>query len=70
MNNNTLSHRVKLLNRGDVDRDRLVNRSIDRLKKEFQTIDEESDLTYEEINKIYEGFALWTGPVQYTARKR
>ena len=70
MNNILNPDRVCLLN-GD-DRGRVINRSVARLNKvfnkELQAIDDENDLTYEEINQIFKRFELWSSPVQYTAR--
>jgi len=59
MNNNILTpNRVSLLN-GD-DRACVVRRSIAHLKKELQIIDDENDLTYDELNEIVKGFGFWT----------
>lgn len=59
MNNNILNpDRVCLLN-GD-DRARVIRRSIAHLKKELQIIDDENDLTYDELNEIVKGFGFWT----------
>ena len=59
MNNNILTpNRVSLLN-GD-DRARVIRRSIAHLKKELQIIDDENDLTYDELNEIVKGFGFWT----------
>ena len=69
MNNILNPDRVCLLN-GD-DRARVINRSVARLKKELQAIDDENDLTYEEIIEILKRFDFdsWPGPVQYTVRR-
>jgi len=67
MNNILNPDRVCLLN-GD-DRARVINRSVARLKKELQAIDDENDLTYEEIIEILKRFESWPGPVQYTVRR-
>ena len=42
------------------DRERLIERSLDHLKKELQTIDDKHDLTYDELNYIIKGFGFWT----------
>ena len=42
------------------DRERLIERSLDHLKKELQTIDDKHDLTYNELNYIIKGFGFWT----------
>ena len=42
------------------DRERLINSSLDHLKKELQTIDDKHDLTYNELNYIIKGFGFWT----------
>lgn len=42
------------------DRERLIERSIDHLKKELQRIDDKHDLTYNELNYIINGFGFWT----------
>ncbi len=42
------------------ERERLINRSLDHLKKELQRIDDKHDLTYHELNYIIKGFGFWT----------
>jgi len=40
------------------DRERLIYASIEHLKKELQTIDDENDLSYDELKCIIKGFGF------------
>lgn len=51
---------IKSLNPYASERKELINRSIEHLKKELQTIDDKNDLSYDELNHIIKGFGFWT----------
>ena len=58
--NNTTPIQVKVINLIDPDRKQIVNAALEHLKKELQTIDDENDLSYDELNYIIKGFGFWT----------
>ena len=57
---NTTPIQVKVINLIDPDRKQIINAALEHLKKELQTIDDENDLTYNELNYIIKGFGFWT----------
>ncbi len=50
---------TKSLNPYVSDREQLINRVIDHLKKELQCIDDKHDLSYDELNHIIKGFGFY-----------
>jgi uncharacterized protein (UPF0335 family) len=54
--NNTTSININAIAASE--REALIARSIEHLKKELQTIDDENDLSYDELKCIINGFGF------------
>ena len=50
----------KTLNLIDPDRKQIINAALEHLKKELQTIDDENDLSYDELVYIIKRIGFWT----------
>ena len=57
---NTTPVDTKSLNPYASDREQIINRAIDHLKKELQTIDDEHDLSYDELVYITKRIGFYT----------
>jgi len=51
---------TKSLNPYASDREQIINRSIEHLKKELQSIDDENDLSYDELVYIIKRIGFYT----------
>ena len=51
---------IKSLNPYASERKELINQSIEHLKKELQTIDDENDLSYDELVYIIKRIGFWS----------
>ena len=50
---------IKSLNPYASERKELINQSLEHLKKELQAIDDENDLSYDELSHIIDGIELY-----------
>ena len=50
---------TKTLNLIDPDRKQIINAALEHLKKELQTIDDENDLSYDELVYIIKRIGFW-----------
>lgn len=57
MNNTTP---IQVINLIDPDRKQIINAALEHLKKELQTIDDENDLSYDELVYIIKRIGFWT----------